>query len=116
VGKCTSNVSGEGESIFVIWLELADSVDEIRGNVRVHDEMQDGGAVAAAHVGVGVRCEARLLRIYNVEVIAVVIHASASLSLDGVAFFWINGQMQRDNAVATEHGLQRVRIEAGNRN
>ena len=54
VVKGPGYVSGECESIFVVWLKLANSVNEFRSNVRVHDEMQDGGAVAAVHVGVSV--------------------------------------------------------------
>ena len=104
VGKCPGYVSGDRESIFVVWLELADGVDKLRGDVRVHDEMQDSGAVAFVYVEVGMRCEARLLRILNVEAITMVIHTNASLCFDGVAFFWIHGQVQSHNTVATQQG------------
>ena len=103
VGERPGYVSGNRKSIFVIGLELASGVGKIRDDVWVNDEMQNGGAVAAVHVGVGVRCEGRHLRILNVEVITMVIHANASLCLYGVAFFWLDGQKQCDNTVAMKH-------------
>ena len=66
----------------------------------IHDKVQNHGAVATVHIRIGMNKILGFSSLRNVESVFVVTAVQTNLRRDGVAFFWINVQMQSDNTVA----------------